>query len=130
MGSLVGGEHTLSNKSGEIKIDDYEGNGALKSVSGSFQITIRKLTGNLSMNTTNGNIYTAFGESTSAQIEVSSLSGSIKSDLPNVKVSGGTVNTGFSTVNIGVNKKAVGTIGENPKWTVKIKTTTGSVHLK
>jgi hypothetical protein len=129
IGSLTGGEHALTNKSGEVKIDNYEGHGSFKSVSAPMQIFIRKLTGDILLNTTNGNISTGFDEAVSANVEASCVSGSIKSDYPTVKASGGTVNTGFATINIGVNKKATGTIGTNPKWKVKIQTTTGTISL-
>lgn len=127
--ALTGNKHSLSTKSGSIKIDDFEGCGLVNSISGPLHVNIFKLTGGLSLSTISGPIQAKFDQAVSAYIDAQSMSGPIQSDYPTVKVSGKTINTGISVINIGINKKASGTIGEQPKWTVKMQTTAGSVHL-
>lgn len=112
------GSFDISTTSGEVRVQAQEGQGKAETSSGDISVELSKLTGNLNMNSTSGDVNIKLPESDSFDFEANTSSGDI--------------NTFFDD-NLKFSKKgnnAQGTYGTNKNGSrIDIDTTSGDVRI-
>ncbi len=116
LGAVSGDRLLLKSTSGSVRVDALSGSGTLSSVSGSVHVAVTQLDGDLVLKSTSGSVRASFARSVSGWLNASSVSGSVRSDLP---LKGQFKRSSFT-----------GGLGDNPIHSITAKSIGGSVHLE
>lgn len=124
LGKIETQELTLETTSGDIEIETAENNVKAKSVSG--DIEIENINGKLNAKTTSGNIK-AYNFNITGETEINSTSGDVNFNIP--ETSNCKIETKTTSGNVRL-PNGNSTIGTEPYNTVKVKTTSGNIHIE
>lgn len=124
LGKIETQELTIGTTSGDIDIETAENNVKTKSVSG--DIEIENINGKLNAKTTSGSIK-AYNFNITGETEINSTSGDINFNIP--ETSNCKIETKTTSGNVRL-PNGNSTIGTEPYNTLKVKTTSGNIHIE
>ena len=114
IGTLTG-KTKISVTSGDIAISDFSGYGEMKVSSGDIRVTVARSEGDVSIDTTSGDVKVTMGNDAAYSVHASCTCGDVSSDY----------DLDFSHEK----QSATGTIGENPSDQLTIDTTSGDINI-
>lgn len=117
--SDISGILKVSNVNGSIKVENAEVK-KLSSVNGSIVAILRKIKDDSKISTVNGSIKVYIPPKADAEIFASTTNGSIRFDIPGMKIEGTKIRFGP--------KSAVGVLGDG-KYKIKVSTVNGSISV-
>jgi len=112
IGTLIG-DSALHVTSGTVRVEHFEGAGSVTSSSGSVNVGIRRITGELSVRCSSGTIRLTVPDSLAFHFEAESLSGSVKTDFPSSREG----------------RRTTAAVGASPKHTLRCHTTSGTIRV-
>lgn len=111
------GNISMKAGSGNITAEGLSGQGSMETASGNIKADALKITGDMSLKTSSGNIHLTLPEELSFQMDIQTGSGNIHTDFEEA---------------LAYNKKgnqAEGTMGENPSCLIQAEANSGNVHI-
>lgn len=112
IGSLVG-ESALHVTSGTVRVEHFEGSGSFTSSSGSVNVGVDRIDGDLNVQCTSGTVRVSIPESLAFRFDAESLSGSVKTDFPSERNG----------------RRTTASVGSAPNHTLRCQTTSGSIRV-
>jgi DUF4097 and DUF4098 domain-containing protein YvlB len=118
--NAVSGSVNASSVSGNVEVGEVAGTVSAKSVSGNVQVEIVRLdnSGNMEFSTVSGNVTVNVPGSLDAEVEMSAMSGEIRTDFP----------IQIEKAEFGPQRSARGRVG-NGSRRLKMSSVSGNVHL-
>jgi len=113
---VIKGEADLSTSSGDIHISSLTGGGRVQCTSGNIDISVAEALGDLTVDTTSGEVEISLDEGVSYSVDASCVSGDISSNVP-MNYSGSDKDN------------ASADIGESPQYHLVLETTSGDIQL-